>query len=106
MCDCVRERESDRERKREGESVCVRARERESVKENGREIKRAPARERETVKEINLGLLERLQVSEAAANNTHTHTHSHIHALTHALIVICVLDSFVRPLNTLECAIH
>jgi len=76
------------------------------VKENGREIKRAPARERETVKEINLGLLERLEVSEAAANNTHTHTHSHIHALTHALIVICVLDSFIRRLSTLECAIH
>jgi len=50
------------------------------------------ARERKTVKEINLGLLKRLEVSEAAGNNTHTHTHCHIHALTHALIVICVLD--------------
>ena len=39
------------------------------MKENEREMKRAPARERETVKEINLGLLERLEVSEAAANN-------------------------------------
>jgi len=32
-------------------------------------MKRAPARERETVKEINLGLLERLEVSEAEVNN-------------------------------------
>ena len=35
------------------------------MKENERDMKRAPVRERET----NLGLLERLQVSEAAANN-------------------------------------
>ena len=39
------------------------------MKENKREMKLAPARERETVKKINLGLLERLKVSEAAANN-------------------------------------
>ena len=37
--------------------------------ENEREMKCAPAREREKVKETNLGLLERLEVSEAAANN-------------------------------------
>ena len=39
------------------------------MKENERDTKRALATERETVKEINLGLLERLEVSEAAANN-------------------------------------
>ena len=69
------------------------------MKENKREMKLAPARERETVKNINLGLLERLKVSEAAANNTRTRTHSHIHALTHALIVICMLHSFVGLLS-------
>jgi len=39
------------------------------VKENERETKRALATERETAKEINQGLSERLEVSEAAANN-------------------------------------
>ena len=55
------------------------------MKENGREIKRAPARERETVKEINLGLLERLEVSEAAAKHTHTHTNTVTYTLSHTL---------------------
>jgi len=39
------------------------------VKENERETKRALATERETAKEINQGLSERLEVSEAAENN-------------------------------------
>ena len=39
------------------------------MKENERDTKRALATERETVKEINLGLLERLEVSEAEVNN-------------------------------------
>ena len=57
------------------------------MKENGREIKRAPVRERETVKEINLGLWERLEVSEAAAN---THTQSHTRSHTRSDCDMCV----------------
>jgi hypothetical protein len=71
--ECVWERERVSEWKRtrqiwsarKTERGCVRARESEWVKENERDMKRAPVREIQT----NLGLLERLQVSKAAAHN-------------------------------------
>ena len=66
------------------------------MKESGREIKRAPSRERETVEEINLGLLERLQVSEAAANNTHTHTHTYHNQSVCESVYVTVCVGFIH----------
>ena len=63
------------------------------MKENGREIKRAPAQEKETVKEINLGLLERLEVSEVQ-QTTHTHSQSHTRSHTRSDCDMCV--GFIR----------